>query len=139
MYKANSSKEKAKLELFSKNSVLELNTTKLGNSPSFLTITHMTPFAKRFRSYRILTINITAEFCFWTEQQLAGIKLLGFGLTETLETPNTITVVNSLRFLMLHKMAPNGRRFVGYGCRKLDRFAESEFWADLTFLYKSGF
>jgi hypothetical protein len=55
------------MELFSKDSVLELNTTKLDNSPNFLTITHMTPFAKWFRSYRILMTNITAEFCFWTE------------------------------------------------------------------------
>jgi hypothetical protein len=52
------------MELFSKYSVLELNTKNLGNSPIFLTITHTTPSAKRFRSYRILTIDIAVEFCF---------------------------------------------------------------------------
>jgi hypothetical protein len=36
-------------------------------------------------------------------------------------------------------MAPNGLRFTSYDCRKLDRFAESEFWADWTFRSKSGF
>jgi hypothetical protein len=55
MYKENSSKEKVKTELFPKNSVPELNTTKLDNSPSFLTITHTTPFAKWFSSYGLLT------------------------------------------------------------------------------------
>jgi hypothetical protein len=67
LYKANNSKEKAKMELFPKDSVLELTTTKLGNSLSFLTITYMTPFSKRFRSYGILTTDITADFCFLTE------------------------------------------------------------------------
>jgi hypothetical protein len=28
---------------------------------------------------------------------------------------------------------------MSYDCRKLDRFAESEFWADWTFWSKSGF
>jgi hypothetical protein len=50
------------MELFSKDSIPELNTTKLGNSPSFLPITQMTPFAKGFRSYGILI-----------ESQLIGI------------------------------------------------------------------
>jgi hypothetical protein len=40
----------------------------LGNPPSFLTITHMTLSAKQFRRYRILMIDIAAEFCFCTEQ-----------------------------------------------------------------------
>jgi hypothetical protein len=62
-----------KKELFPKDSIPELNTTKLGNSPIFLTITHTTPFAKQFRSYGILTTDVTAEFRFWTEQQLVGI------------------------------------------------------------------
>jgi hypothetical protein len=61
------------MELFPKDSVLEMNTKTLGNSPSFLTIIHMILFAKQFRSYGILMIDITAEFCFWTEQQLNGI------------------------------------------------------------------
>jgi hypothetical protein len=73
LYKVNSSKEKVRIELFPKDSIPELNTTKLGNSPSFLTISHMTLFAKRFRSYGILTTDIAAEFHFWTEPQLIGI------------------------------------------------------------------
>jgi hypothetical protein len=36
-------------------------------------------------------------------------------------------------------MAPNGQRFTSYDYRRLDRFAESEFWADWTFWSKSGF
>jgi hypothetical protein len=28
---------------------------------------------------------------------------------------------------------------MSYGCRKLDRLLNPNFWADLTFLYKSGF
>jgi hypothetical protein len=60
------------MKLFPKDSVLELNTTKLGNSPRFLTITHTTAFAKRFRSYGTLTINVAAEFHFWTEQRQNG-------------------------------------------------------------------
>jgi hypothetical protein len=55
------------MELFPKDFVPELNTKNLGNSPSFLTISHMTLSAKRFRCYRILTIDVAAEFCFWTE------------------------------------------------------------------------
>jgi hypothetical protein len=50
------------MELLPKDSVPELNTKKLGNSPSFLTIIHITLFAKRFRSYLILMIDVAAEF-----------------------------------------------------------------------------
>jgi hypothetical protein len=57
------------MELFPKDSVLELNTKNLRNSPLFLTITHTTLSTKRFRSYGILTIDFTAEFCFWIEQR----------------------------------------------------------------------
>jgi hypothetical protein len=68
----NSSKEKAKMELFPKDPVPELNTIKLGNSPRFLAITHTTLFHKWFRSYGISMINVAAEFCFWIEQRLNG-------------------------------------------------------------------
>jgi hypothetical protein len=64
LYKVNSSKEKVKMKLFPKDYVQKLNTTKLGNSPIFLTITHMTSFNKRFRSYGILMTGVAAEFCF---------------------------------------------------------------------------
>jgi hypothetical protein len=52
------------MELFPKDSVLELNTKNLGNSLIFLSNTHTTLSAKRFRSYGILTIDVAAEFCF---------------------------------------------------------------------------
>jgi hypothetical protein len=79
----------------------------MGNSPSFLYITHTILSAKRFRSYRILKINIAADFCFWAEQRLNGTQLLGLGLAETLKVPNTIMVGDSLSCPMVHNMAPN--------------------------------
>jgi hypothetical protein len=85
-----------------------------------------------------LKIDFAAEFCFWTEQRPNGTELLGLGLTETPEAPNTITVVNSLIFLMVHNMAPNGHQFMSYDCRTLDLSAESKIWADGTFWHKSG-
>jgi hypothetical protein len=63
---------------------------------------------------------------FGTERQLNGTELLGLRFTETMEVLNTITVGNSLRFLIIHNVAQNGQRFSSYDCRKLDRFAESE-------------
>jgi hypothetical protein len=44
-----------------------LITKDLGNYYSFLTITHTTLSAKQFRSYEILTIDVAAEFSFWTK------------------------------------------------------------------------
>jgi hypothetical protein len=44
--KVNNRKEKTKMKLFPTDSVLELNTKNLDNSPRFLTITHMTLSAK---------------------------------------------------------------------------------------------
>jgi hypothetical protein len=70
--KANSSKETVKTGLFGHNSVPELNTKNMGNSPIFLSVTHMILSGKRFRSYRILKINFAADFCFWIEQRLNG-------------------------------------------------------------------
>jgi hypothetical protein len=91
------------------------------DSPYFPTVTYSASSDKRFRGYGILTINFAAEFCFWTEQRLNGTELLGHGLTETLEVPNTITVGNSLSFSMVHNMAPYSQWFMSYGCQKLDR------------------
>ncbi len=96
------------MELFPKEFVPELNTKNLGNSTIFLTITHTTLSAKRFRSYEILTIGVAAEFCFRIEQWQNGSSHLGFGLAETLEILNTKLVGNSLSFLMVHQTAPNG-------------------------------
>jgi hypothetical protein len=104
----NNSKETVKTGLFGYNSVLELNTKNIYNSPSFLSVTHTILSAKRFRSYRILKIDFAADFCFWAEQRLNGTQLSGFGLAETSKVPNTIMVGNSLRFPMVHNMVPNG-------------------------------
>jgi hypothetical protein len=126
------------MELFHMDSVPELNTINLGNSPSFLTITHTTLSSKQFRCYRLWKIDFAAEFFFWTEQRLNRTQLLGSRLTEALEVPNTFTVGNSLSFLMVHNRAPIGQWFMSYYCRKLNRSAESEIWADYTFQHKSG-
>jgi hypothetical protein len=67
------------MELFRKEFVLELNTKNLGNSTIFLTITHTTLFAKRFRKYRILTTDVSAVFCFWTEQRQNGSSISRLG------------------------------------------------------------
>jgi hypothetical protein len=93
--------------LYGYNPVSELNTKNMDNSPSFLSITHTILSTKRFRCYRILKIDFTADFCFWTELPLNGTQLLGLGLAETLEVLNIIMVGNSLRFMMVHNMAPN--------------------------------
>jgi hypothetical protein len=97
-----------KTKLFDYNSVWELNTKNMENSPRFLSVTHTILSAKWFRSCRILKIDFAADFCFWTEQRLNGTQLSGLGLTETSKVPNTIMVGNSLIFLMVHNMAPNG-------------------------------
>jgi hypothetical protein len=89
------------MELFPKEFVLELNTKNLGNSTSFLTIIHMTLSAMQFRKYRILTIDIAAEFCSWEEQRQNGFSISSLGLAETLEVPNTVSKSNSLSFLMV--------------------------------------
>jgi hypothetical protein len=89
------------MELFPKEFVPELNTKNLGNSTSFLTITHMTLSAKRLRKYGILTIDIAAVFCFWTEQRGNGSSILRLGLAETPGVPNTISEGNSLSFPMV--------------------------------------
>jgi hypothetical protein len=90
------------MELFPKDFVLELNTKNLGNSPSFLTIIHMTLSTKRFRSYIFLIIDVAAEFCFWTEQRWNGSSIPSLGLAETPEVSNNISEDNSLSFLIVH-------------------------------------
>jgi hypothetical protein len=90
------------MELFPKEFVPELVTKNLENSMSFLTITHMTMSATRFRRYGILTINITVIFCFWTEQRRDESSISRLGLVETLEVLSTISGDNSLSFPMVH-------------------------------------
>jgi hypothetical protein len=89
------------MELFPKDFVLELNTKNLGNSPSFLTITHTTLSARWFRGYKILTTDVPAEFFIWSEQWQYGPSISSLGLADTPEVPNTILEDNSLRFLMV--------------------------------------
>jgi hypothetical protein len=88
--------------LFPKEFIPELNTKNLGNSTSFLTITHMTLSAKQFRKYGILMIDIAAEFCSWTEQRQNGFSISILGLAETPDVPHTILKGNSLSFPMVH-------------------------------------
>jgi hypothetical protein len=89
------------MELFPKEFVLELNTKNLGNSTTFLTITHMTLSAKWFRKYGILMIDVAAVFCFWTEQRRNGSSISRLGLPETPEVPNTVLEGHSLNFAMV--------------------------------------
>jgi hypothetical protein len=77
---------------FGQNPVPEMNTKNMGNSPSFLSVTHTILSVKWFISYRILKIDFVADFCFWTEQRLIGTQLLGLGLAKTLKVPNIIMV-----------------------------------------------
>jgi hypothetical protein len=84
--------------LFRYDSVPEMNTKNLGNSPRFLSITHMTLSVKRFRCYGISKIDFPAELCFWIEQRLNRTQLLGLRLAKYLELPNTIIVGNSIIF-----------------------------------------
>jgi hypothetical protein len=65
-------REKAKTKQLCYETVTELSTKEWGNSLSFLTNTHTTLPAKRFGNYRILTIDVTAEFRLRTEQQQNG-------------------------------------------------------------------
>jgi hypothetical protein len=90
------------MELFPKEFIPELNIKNLGNSTSFLTITHMALSAKRFRKYGILMIDVAAEFCSWIEQRQNGFSISSLGLADTPEAPNTISKGNSLIFPMVH-------------------------------------
>jgi hypothetical protein len=101
LYKANSNKLKVKMELFPKEFVLELNTKNLGNSISFLTITHITLSTKWFRKYEILTIDVAAVFCFWAGQRRNRSSISRIGLAKTLEILNTVSEDNSLNFLQV--------------------------------------
>jgi hypothetical protein len=84
------------MELFLKDFVPELDTKNIGNSPSFLTITHMTLSASRFRSYEILMIDVAAEFHIRKEQRHNGSSISSLGLAETPEVLNIISEDNPL-------------------------------------------
>jgi hypothetical protein len=85
----------------------ESNTKEVEDFRIFPTGIYFPSSDQRFRSYGILKIDFTAEFCFWTEQRLNGSQLLGLELTEIPEVLNTIMVGNSLRFSMVYSTAPN--------------------------------
>jgi hypothetical protein len=91
-----------KMELFLNDFVMQLNTKNLGNSPSFLSITHTALSARWFICYKILKIDIAAEFCIRTEQWHNGFSISSLGLAETSEVPNTVLEDNSLSFRMVH-------------------------------------
>jgi hypothetical protein len=76
----------------------KLNTKNLGKSPIFLTITHMTLSAKRFRSYGTSTIDIAAEFCSWTEQRWNGSSLFYLRLAQTLDPQITFRMITLSAF-----------------------------------------
>jgi hypothetical protein len=90
-----------KTGLFLKDFVAKLNTKNFGNSISFLTNTHTTLSASRFRCYGIL-IDITAEFCIRIEQRHNGSSISSLGLAETPAVLNTISEDNSLSLLMVY-------------------------------------
>jgi hypothetical protein len=126
------------MELLPKDFVPELNTKNLGNSTSFLTITHMTLSTKRFIRYRILMIDVTAEICSWTDQRQNGSSISGLGLAETPEVPNTVSKGNS----HLSDGPINGsNRLAICELRQSETrpVAKTIFLADHTFLYKIGF
>jgi hypothetical protein len=63
----------------------------MGNPTSFLAITYTTLPAKRFRKSGILTIDVAAVFCFWTEQRRKGSSISRLRLAKTPEVLNTIS------------------------------------------------
>jgi hypothetical protein len=67
------------MDLFPREFVPELNNKNLGNSPRFPAITYTTLSAKWFRSYRISTINVAAEFC---SRQNSGGTDLQFSISD---------------------------------------------------------
>jgi hypothetical protein len=117
--------------MFPREFVSELNTTNLGNSPSFLTITHMTLSTKRFQSYRISTINIAAaaERIFTFPSRIGRNSRspeyrFGWQLSQLSNGPSN-----------------GSKRLVICELRQLETWpvTESPFLADHTFLYKIGF
>jgi hypothetical protein len=47
-------------------------------------------------------IDVAAVFCFWIEQRQNGSSISSLGLTKSQEVLNTVSVDNSLSFLMVH-------------------------------------
>jgi hypothetical protein len=131
-------KENQILGLFGWDSTPELNTKSWTTLPAFLWLL--------IQPQRTNGLEDT-EFCasaklLKTELDRTTVgrnKILKIKQTETPGLPNTISIGISLCFPMVPFITPNGQRITSYDCQKLDRFAESEFWADWTFWSKSGF
>jgi hypothetical protein len=74
-------------------------------------------------------------------ERTAAERILTFGpgLTETPEVLNTISVGNSLRFLMVHNAAPTVSNSRVTVVRNSTGLLNRKFWADYTFRHMSGF
>jgi hypothetical protein len=127
------------MELLPKDFVLELNTKNLGNSTSFLTITHTTLSAKRFISYGILTIDVAAEFCSCTDQRPKWIFNIRCRIGRNSKSPEyhferqlsqlSNGLTNSSNRLAICELRQSETQPV----------AKIIFLADHTYLYKTGF
>jgi hypothetical protein len=127
------------MELLPKDFVLELNTKNLGNSTSFLTINHTTLSAKRFISYRILTIDVGAEFCSSTDQRPKRMFNFRSWIGRNSKCPEyhferklsqlSNGLTNSSNRLAICELRQSETRPV----------AKIIFLADHTYLYKTGF
>jgi hypothetical protein len=73
----------------------------MGNSPIFLTITHITLSTKRFRRYGILMIDSLLNSAPGQISGQNGSSISGLGLAKTLEVLNTVSEGNSRNFLMV--------------------------------------
>jgi hypothetical protein len=89
-----------KTELFPKDSVLELNTTKLGNSPIFLTITHATSFDIQFSRYGFLKSGFSAGQILDRLVYRCLVRFLGQKMSETCWGLNIISESHLLSFPM---------------------------------------
>jgi hypothetical protein len=115
-----------------------LNTKNLDNSTRFLTISHTTLSAKRFRRYGILTIDITAEFCSWTDQQPKRISNFQ---TRIGRNSGSAEYRFGRKLSQLSDGLLNGsNRLAICELRQSETRPDAEitFQADHTFLYKTG-
>jgi hypothetical protein len=127
-----------KTDLFPGEFILELNTKNMGNSLSFPTNAHTTMSTKRFRSYGISTIDVTAEFC--SGQNIGGTDLQ-FSVSDWLNSG-----CPEYHFGRQHSQISDGpsngsKRLAICELRQSETrpVTESAFLADHTFLYKIGF
>jgi hypothetical protein len=115
------------------------HTINLGNLPSFLTITHTTLSAKWFRRYGILTIDVAAEFCSWTDQRPKRIFNFWSWIDQNSESPE-------YHFGRQHSQLSDGltngsNRLTICELRQSETrpVAKTIFLVDHTYMYKTGF